>query len=142
MYSDRRTFLRCSLGASALTWFSPSRLLTIAAGEPARQDTVLVVVQLSGGNDGLNCIVPYADDEYYRKRPTIGLSADTLLRIDDHFGLHPNLKQFKRLYDDGLLSVLHGVGYPQSSDDHEISMRNWQTARPGDATCQTGWLGA
>ncbi len=141
MQPDRREFLRFSLGASALTWFRPTRLLTLAAGGPAQRETVLVVVQLSGGNDGLNCVVPYADDEYYRKRPTIGLPADKLLRINDQVGFHPNLKEFKRLFDDGSLSVLQGVGYPQSSDDHEVSMRNWQTARPGDAACQTGWLG-
>ena len=141
MQTNRRGFLRCSLGATALSWLDPTPSLSVAQGDADLGDTVLVVVELSGGNDGLNSVVPYADDEYYRKRPSIGLPASRLHRINDHVGFHPNLKEFQRLLDAGQLSVLQGVGYPEPSGDHEISLRYWQTACPHDAHCQTGWLG-
>jgi len=147
MSPSRREFLRNSLGTSAVFSFGSLPALlgrttqagNTRSGDPG--DTVLVALELSGGNDGMNTLVPYADDEYYRKRPTIGVPAGKLHKIDDRFGFHPRMTGFKRLYDEGLLGVVHGVGYPDPSGDHQVSLRNWQTARPHESHCQTGWLG-
>jgi uncharacterized protein (DUF1501 family) len=104
-------------------------------------DTILVVVQLAGGNDGLNTIVPYADDHYARSRHTLRLSGKDVLRIDPLLGFHPGMPAFARLFQEGRLSVVQGVGYPHPNQSHETSMRIWQTARPEDPAAQTGWLG-
>ncbi len=141
MRTSRRNFLRLSVGASASGWLKVNSQLTVAQAVPSWEDTVVVVVELSGGNDGLNCVVPYADDEYYRQRPSIGIPANRVHRINDQLGFHPDLKEFGRLLDQGELSIVQGVGYPEPSGDHEVSLRYWQTARPHDASCQTGWLG-
>ena len=105
------------------------------------RDTVLVIVQLSGGNDGLNTVVPYADDEYARNRPTLRLPPKDVHKIDSYLGFHPRMAALSRLYKEGHLSILHGVGYPNSDRDHDGAMRNWHTAEPDDPDCQTGWLG-
>jgi uncharacterized protein (DUF1501 family) len=102
---------------------------------------VLVVVQLSGGNDGLNSVVPYADDEYAKHRTTLRLTGRDVLKIDDHLGFHPALAEYKRLFDQGLASVVQGVGYPKSNRNHPEAARDWQTARPGDHNWPTGWVG-
>jgi uncharacterized protein (DUF1501 family) len=144
MIYHRRDFLRISLGASTATCFAPVRVADLQAAEDhgrARGGRALVALQLSGGNDGLNTIVPYGDDEYYRRRPTIGLPADQLHRINPHLGFHPRMRAVAGLYEDGRLSIVQGVGYPRVDGDHEVSMRYWQTARPHDGHCQTGWLG-
>src|SRR5215207_1075906 len=78
---------------------------------PGRKN-ILVVVQLSGGNDGINTVIPFADAEYARLRPTLGLSASEVLTLNDAVGLHPGLAKFKGLYDAGHLAVIQGVGYP------------------------------
>jgi len=136
MNLTRREFLR----ASALAAFLPP-VLCRAAFAAGDGHTVLVVVQLSGGNDGLNCVVPYADDEYAKHRNTLRLSAREVLKINDQLGFHPALAEWKRLYDQGLASVVQGVGYPRSSRGHPEAARDWQTARPGDVNWPTGWVG-
>src|SRR5687767_9931379 len=73
---------------------------------------ILVIVQLSGGNDGLNTVVPYADDAYHKARPALGHRAQDVLKINDYLGLHPNLAPPKALYDDGRMGIMQGVGYP------------------------------
>jgi len=144
MNLTRRDFLRASTLA-ALAPFAPSVLCraALAAGPRRAGDdhTVLVVVQLSGGNDGLNCVVPYADDEYAKRRTTLRLTAREVLKLDDHLGLHPSLAEWRRLYDQGFASIVQGVGYPKSSRGHPEAARDWQTAHPGDATWPTGWVG-
>jgi uncharacterized protein (DUF1501 family) len=97
---------------------------------------------LSGGHDGLNAVVPYADSLYYQLRPQIGIAADKVLPLDDHVGLHPNLASFKTLYDAGQLAILQGVGYPNPNRSHFRSMEIWQTARPDGPAPEQGWLGA
>jgi uncharacterized protein (DUF1501 family) len=147
MSYTRRDFLKATLGASTLLSFTssaPNFLAhsAIAAG-PRRDDcdTVLVVVQLSGGNDGLNTVVPYGGDEYGRNRPTLCLPTKDLHKIDSFMGLHPRMGAFMRLYKEGHLSIVQGVGYPNSDRDHEGAMRIWHTAHPDQPNCQTGWLG-
>ena len=101
---------------------------------------ILVVLELSGGNDGLNTLVPYGDDAYYRQRPTIGIKPEKVLKIDDHFGFNPGLVGFERLYKDGEMAVAHGCGYDNPSFSHFTSMAYWHTAAPNSGE-EYGWLG-
>ncbi|MBN2129736.1 MAG: DUF1501 domain-containing protein [Sedimentisphaerales bacterium] len=112
-----------------------------SAPEHGDRDTVLVVVQLSGGNDGLNTVVPYEDDEYGRNRPTLRLPSRELHRIDSSLGFHPRMGAFMKLYKEGYLSVVQGVGYANSDRSHDRAMRIWHTADPDEPGTQTGWLG-
>ncbi|MBT8265658.1 MAG: DUF1501 domain-containing protein [Bacteroidia bacterium] len=101
----------------------------------------LVIVQLSGGNDGLNTLVPFRNDIYYRKRPRLALKANTLIKLTDEFGLHPKLLPLKRLYDKGYLSIINNVGYPNPDRSHFRSTDIWQTASDANVQLQTGWVG-
>jgi uncharacterized protein (DUF1501 family) len=100
-----------------------------------------VVVQLSGGNDGLNTVVPYADDEYARNRPTLRLPTEELHKIDSLIGFHPRMGAFLQLYKAGHISIVQGVGCPNQDRSHEGAMRLWHTADPDQPNRQTGWLG-
>jgi uncharacterized protein (DUF1501 family) len=111
-----------------------------AQGQAARR--ALVVLQLSGGHDGLNAVIPYGDGLYYQLRPQIGIPADKVLHLDDQVGLHPNLTPFKSLYDQGKLAILQGVGYPNPNRSHFRSMEIWHSARPDGPAPDQGWLGA
>jgi uncharacterized protein (DUF1501 family) len=102
---------------------------------------ILVVVQLSGGNDGLNTVVPFADDTYYRVRPNVGVRSDQVLRLNDHIGLNPQLAPLKELYDDGRMTLVQGVGYPNPDRSHFRSMDIWHTANPEEEAITSGWLG-
>ena len=148
MSHTRREMLKASLGASVLLSLDhtvPSFLSRTAGASVTRHasdETVLVVLQLSGGNDGLNTVVPYADDAYARNRSTLRLSAKDVHKIGDSLlGFHPRMQAFHRLFDAGHLSVVQGVGYPNSNRDHEAAMQDWHTAQPGQTNPQTGWLG-
>ena len=147
MSHTRRDFLKASLGASTLVSLGPavptllSRSALAAATNRESKDTILVVVQLAGGNDGLNTVVPYEDDQYARNRPTLRLPAGKVHKIDSLLGFHPQMHAFMRLYNEGHLSIVQGVGYPNPSGDHAAAMQDWQTARPHQTNCQTGWLG-
>ena len=121
---------------------SPTRVPTSLAstGSAAATDRVLVVLQLAGGNDGLNTVVPFRNDDYHRARPRLGIAADNALKLTDQFGLHPAATGLKRLYDDGLLAVVHGVGYPNPNRSHFVSTDIWETADP-QRRARTGWIG-
>src|ERR1039458_1970030 len=120
----RREFMRRTVLGSALTWTVPAFLadtfsaLQAQAADSATQiatgkdATILVVLQMAGGNDGINTVVPYANDFYHKARPKIGLKADDVLKLNDDVGFHPALKGFKELYAGGELSVIQGVGSP------------------------------
>jgi uncharacterized protein (DUF1501 family) len=115
------------------------------AAQPVAQTSMarsLVVLQLSGGHDGLNAVIPYSDGLYTQLRPQISIAADKVLHLDDQVGLHPNLASFKTLYDQGQLAILQGIGYPHPNRSHFRSMEIWQTARPEGAAPDQGWLGA
>jgi uncharacterized protein (DUF1501 family) len=112
----------------------------VAAAQAEANDRILVVVELSGGNDGLNTVVPFADDAYYNARPNLGIRKDKLLQIDDQFGFQKSMGGFERLYKDGLMGVVHGVGYDQPSFSHFSSMAFWQTGAPNSGETY-GWLG-
>jgi uncharacterized protein (DUF1501 family) len=146
MLHTRRDFLQAALGTSALMSLgsvAPDWLLRSAkaAAQRGDRDTVLVVLQLTGGNDGLNAVVPYADDEYGRNRPTLRLPTNELHKIDASLGFHPRMEAFSKLYRDGYLAIVQGVGCPNPDQNHERALRMWHTADPQRPQCQTGWLG-
>ncbi len=101
----------------------------------------LVIVQLSGGNDGLNTIIPFRNDIYYRNRPQIGIKANDVLKINDELGFNKNLLSLKRLFDNGYLTVINNVGYPNPERSHFRSTDIWQTASNSNQYFQSGWIG-
>lgn len=141
----RRDFLKNSAFATAGTMLVPHFLKayeTQAMGQlAAPSGKILVVVQLSGGNDGLNTVVPYRNDIYYRERPTIAIQPEKVLRLTDDIGLHPALQPLQSLYDDGLVTIINNVGYPNPDRSHFRSMDIWQTASNADQYLRTGWVG-
>ncbi|MEU4160532.1 DUF1501 domain-containing protein [Actinoplanes sp. NPDC026670] len=139
----RRRFLIASGVAGALaTGAAAYSLDDILATSGERDDTAktLVLVTLYGGNDGLNTVIPYADPAYAAARPGMTYEPETILRLDDEFGLNPGLTGLHRLYQDQRLAIVHGVGYPRPNRSHFQSMDIWQTAQP-DRPGTTGWLG-
>jgi len=149
----RREFLRRTVLGSALSWTVPMFLadtfsaLQAQAADSATQittgkdATILVVLQMAGGNDGINTVVPYSNDFYHKARPKIGLKADDVLKINDDVGFHSSLKGFKELYDGGELAVIQGVGYPNPNRSHFRSTEIWQTASDSDHVEKYGWVG-
>jgi uncharacterized protein (DUF1501 family) len=112
---------------------------TAQAAVPGK-DNILVVLELTGGNDGLNTVIPYADDLYHKVRPTLRQTKDVVIRLDDHVGLHSGMQGFRPLWDQGHLAVVQGVGYPNPQRSHFEAMDIWQSADPR-GTVTTGWLG-
>jgi len=102
---------------------------------------ILIVLQMGGGNDGLNTLVPYSDDAYYKARRNIAIPKEAVLKINDRFGMNPQLAELKNLYDSGDLAILNGVGYPNPNRSHFRSMEIWQTASDSDKNEHYGWLG-
>lgn len=144
---NRRDLLRkgmTGLGIAGLTGtaLAPSLFgrAAEAAATAAANGKILVILELSGGNDGLNTVVPYGDDAYYRQRPNIGLPKNDLRILDDHFGLNPGMAGFERLFRDGNLAIVHGCGYDNPSYSHFSSMAYWHTAAPNSGE-EYGWLG-
>jgi uncharacterized protein (DUF1501 family) len=105
-----------------------------------KKDPVLVVVQLSGGNDAINTVIPYGDPYYYDQRPALGVPSDQILAINDHVGFHPSMRPLKNLYDEGKVAVVQGVGFPNCNRSHFRSMDVWHTCEP-DKLATEGWLG-
>jgi uncharacterized protein (DUF1501 family) len=146
MNLSRRDLLR--LGTSSLVacgagvpLFLARTAQAVAAGPGAKaRGRVLVVVQLDGGNDGLNTVVPYRDDEYRKHRPRLQIAARSVARIDDRVGFHPALTGFARLLEAGRLAVVQSVGYPNPNRSHFESMAVWQAARLGARGDAPGWL--
>jgi len=139
----RRDVLRAGaygLGLGAVGWGSTPLLGRAAQAAAGADGRILVVVELSGANDGLNTVVPYADDAYYRARPKLGIRANKLHKLDDRFGVQPTMAGFERLYKDGNLAIVHGVGYEQPSFSHFSSMAYWHTGAPNSGNAY-GWLG-
>ena len=140
--SSRRRFLELNLAAAlaAGTGLSPVFSASAVEGTVADNGRILVVLELSGGNDGLNTVVPYSQDEYYRARPTIGIQPDAVLKLSDDYGLHPNLLGWERLYKDGKMAIVHGCGYPNPNRSHFEAMKFWHTGVP-NAPESRGWVG-
>ena len=149
----RRDFLRTSVLGGALAYTVPLFLEktflcldTMAASAPGqittgKDGTILVVLQLAGGNDGINTLIPFGDDAYYRARPKIAIPKTDVLRISDYAGLHPKLTGLHDLYAQGCLGMVQGVGYPNPNRSHFRSTEIWQTASDADRNEAQGWLG-
>ncbi len=138
---DRRKFLKQSSLASSL-FFVPS---FIKAFEQVAKESLgykkLVIIQLSGGNDGLNTIIPFNNDIYYKNRPGIAIPKNNIIRATDELGFNENLAPLKNLYDKGYLSIINNVGYPNPNRSHFRSTDIWHTASDSDKYYNTGWLG-
>ena len=149
----RREFLRSTALGSAVTWTIPTFLahtfsaLQADAADKAtqittgRDGTILVVLQMAGGNDGLNTLVPYSNDHYARARSRLRIGAKEVLKINDAIGLHPELSGFKSLYDEGHLCAVQGIGYPNPNRSHFRSTEIWHTASDSKKNEQYGWIG-
>jgi uncharacterized protein (DUF1501 family) len=146
MKLNRRDILKAGLSGLSMTAGTALRVgvfgraAAALAAEAESNGKILVVLELSGGNDGLNTLVPYADDAYYKFRPKIGLPKKSLRPIDDHFGFNRGMVGFERLYKDGKLAIVHGCGYENPSFSHFSSMAYWHTAAPNSGE-QYGWVG-
>jgi uncharacterized protein (DUF1501 family) len=142
--TNRREFLKVSslvgLGATVPTFLARTALAAPDAAKPGAKDTILVVVQLTGGNDGLNTVIPFKDELYAKFRPTIKVPADQVKKINDSIGLHPSLDGLAGLLEDKALCVVQGVGYPNPSQSHFRSMDIWQAASTAE-TLTEGWVG-
>lgn len=140
---DRRAFLNKTGIITAGALLVPSFLKAgILADNFKLKNKRLIVIQLSGGNDGLNMLTPYGLDEYYQNRPTLGLQQKDLLTINNQFGFHSKLTAFHDLQKRGLLSIINSVGYPNPNRSHFRSMDIWHTATDSDKFSSTGWLGS
>lgn len=155
IHTSRRAFLKSSAGSAALAALAhavpPFLLKTSARAAEVAGETILVVIQLSGGNDGLNTVIPYADDAYRRGRPSLAIGQGKIRKIDDYVGFHPSMEGFSKLLEAGRLGIVQGVGYPNPDRSHFSSMDIWHTARPdlyqgrgerdGPGHRVTGWIG-
>ena len=148
MVISRRIFLKSSVALVPAYALMPvvfrralaSSLLESPSTAAAAADRTLVVVQMAGGNDGLNTVVPFTDDRYYDLRGDLAVAQNEVLPLDSEVGLHPKLSEFKEFWDEGRLAIVEGVGYPNQSYSHFQSMHIWQTAyREGKQA--DGWLG-
>jgi uncharacterized protein (DUF1501 family) len=152
-FQTRREFLRRTVLGGALTWTVPGFLAHTfsalqadteqrgALAPTGKDSTILVVVQLAGGNDGLNTVVPYTNDWYRKARPRLRIEADQVLNLSDEVGLHPGLAGLKELFDEGHLAVVQGVGYPNPNRSHFRSTEIWQTAADANRVEPYGWIG-
>ncbi|HWF10018.1 MAG TPA: DUF1501 domain-containing protein [Bryobacteraceae bacterium] len=140
--STRRDLLRAGMYGVCVTAGAsiPVPALAQAAARADMAGKILVVLELSGGNDGLNTLVPYGDDAYYKHRPNLGIPKKEVRRIDDHFGFSAGMAGFERLYKDGKLAIVHGCGYDNPSFSHFTSMAYWHTAAPNSGE-EYGWVG-
>lgn len=138
---ERRQFLKQSALASSL-FFIPSFIKAFEnLGSSHLGYKRLVIIQLSGGNDGLNTIIPFHNDVYYRNRPSLGIKSNSLIKVTDELGFHNNLLPLKKLYDQGCLTIINNVGYPNPNRSHFRSTDIWQTASHSNQYLQTGWIG-
>jgi uncharacterized protein (DUF1501 family) len=140
----RRDFLKTSslvgFGLTVPAFLGRTALAAPPAGKPGSKDTILVVVQLTGGNDGLNTVIPFADPEYAKLRPNLKIAKDQIKKVNDSIGLHPSLDGLSKLLEENALCVVQGVGYPNPSQSHFRSMDIWQAASTAESLTE-GWIG-
>ncbi len=147
MRADRRDFLKGSLAASTLMALGdgtiPGFLASSAkaASDSAPSDKILVVIQLIGGNDGLNTVIPHGIDGYSKYRQALRISSAQVQTVTKEIGLHPRMSGMAKLHEAGQLSIIQGVGYPNPDRSHFRSMEIWETARTETGALETGWLG-
>lgn len=141
MLIKRRDFLQIGSLASA-SMFLPKFLKAVGKENLVPPgNKVLVVLQFSGGNDGLNTVIPVRNDIYFKGRPGLGIQRNMALPLNDDAGLHPSLTCFKELFDEGSLGILNSVGYPNPDHSHFRSMDIWQTGSDSNEYLNTGWVG-
>ncbi len=142
MFNRRQFLTRAVRGSSLLALGSavPQFVAQTARAAAPGKDTILVVVEMTGGNDGLNTVIPYADDLYHKARPTLRQTKQQVVVLDDHVGLHSGMQALRPLWEAGNLAVVQGVGYPNPDRSHFEAMDIWHTADPKRAAT-TGWLG-
>lgn len=141
MLLKRKEFLQIGSLATA-SLMMPKFLKAFDGKKPVPPgNKVLVVLQFSGGNDGLNTIIPIRNDIYYQSRPKLGIEKEKALSLTDEAGINPALSSFKDLYDDGSLGIMNCVGYPNPDRSHFRSMDIWQSGSDSDKYLYTGWLG-
>jgi uncharacterized protein (DUF1501 family) len=141
MVIKRKEFLQIGSLATA-SFFVPKFLKAFEKGTVVPPgNKVMVILQLSGGNDGLNTVIPIRNDIYYRERPRLGIARTSALQLTDEVGLHPALTALRELYDDGSLGILNNVGYPNPDRSHFRSMDIWQTGSASSEYLTTGWVG-
>jgi uncharacterized protein (DUF1501 family) len=139
---SRRQFLTNTLKGSSLVALSsvvPQFVAQTARAATPGKENILVVVEMTGGNDGLNTVIPYADDLYHKYRPTLRQTKEVVVRLDDNVGLNSAMQGLKSMWNDGQLAVVQGVGYPNPDRSHFEAMDIWQSADPKRVT-PTGWL--
>ena len=132
------------LSLIAFSGFAPPFLtqsLLPGTPQPGKDSSILVLIQLAGGNDGLNRIIPFEDDRYFRLRPSLAIPKTKALPIGDQLGLHPEMGDFRPLLDDGRLAILQNVGYPNPNRSHFRSTEIWESATGSDDFLPTGWVG-
>ena len=139
MYT-RRDFIKASGLASTAT-LMPAFLSKLDHKNHIGSAKKLIIIQLSGGNDGLNTCIPFRNDNYYRSRPQLGIGKGEVLALNDEMGLNPAMSAFRELYDKGQVSILNSVGYPNPDRSHFRSMDIWHTASNSDEYWDHGWLG-
>ncbi len=137
---NRRNFLK-NTGLASTALFVPQFLSGYNKSGFNNNGKNLVIIQWSGGNDGLNTVVPFHNDLYYKNRPSLAIQKKEVLKMTDELGFNPVMKGMKSLYDEGLLSIVNNVGYPNPIRSHFRSMDIWQTGSDSDKYWQTGWLG-
>ena len=138
----RRNFIKSSVVASS-SLMMPAFLKGMPTNRlwNSRSGKILVVIQLSGGNDGLNTVVPFENDVYYQMRPTLAIPKKEVFGLDNDLGFHPALAPLRDLYNDGKMCIINSVGYPNPDRSHFRSMDIWQTASASNEYWTTGWLG-
>lgn len=141
MSTSRRTFLKQSSLIAAGSVLAPYFINGMTNPLSDFAGKRLVIIQLSGGNDGLNTVVPYRNDIYYKVRPQIAIQPAQVLKLNDELGFHPALSGLQSLYDDGLLGIINSVGYPNPDRSHFRSMDIWHTGSNSEENWSTGWLG-
>ena len=139
MKTNRRTFIKQTAFISAGTLLVPQFVRAYAPANNTGKR--LIIIQFSGGNDGLNTVIPFNNDIYYKSRPQIAIQSAEVLRLTDELGFNPHLEALKSLYDDGDLSIINSVGYPNPNRSHFRSMDIWHTASGSDEFMSYGWLG-
>src|SRR5438132_11906219 len=139
---NRRQFLIRTLQSSSLLAVGsvvPQFLVNTARAADVGKDSVLVVIEMTGGNDGLNTVIPYADDLYHKARPTLRFTKQQVVRVDDQIGLHPALRSLDPFLKKGQLAIVQGVGYPNPDRSHFESLDIWQSADIRRKV-NTGWV--
>ncbi len=129
------------LTRTALAMNNPFDIAQVTSRPGVPDDNVLVVVQMGGGNDGLNTIVPFTDDAYYRARPALAVPRNEVIQVTGELGFHPRMAKFKEMQDRGVAAIIQGVGYPNPSRSHFKSMEIWHTADPEGRVMHVGWIG-